>query len=154
MTIKLNYKQHEFIEGFKKRYDKIIPTYESLDISDSLPFWADIAIHNIINFGHGSAMKDADGYEVSNDDKENFGFSQRAKLISAIINGYELDVIGGYMYMEFADNSGMDYETRRVYYGKSSHVTNKMTASYFSNSQSDEVKMLMEKGWKFEEEVE
>lgn len=153
MTVKLSYKQHEFIEGFKNRYGKILPTYESLDITDGLPLWADIAIHKISNFGHGSAMKDAYDYEVSNDDKENFSFNQRAKLISAIINGYELDVIGGYLYMEFTDNSGMDCETRRVYYGKSSHVTNKMTASYFSNSQSDEVKMLMEKGWKFEEEV-
>ena len=144
--------QANFIEGFKK------PHYwdnnEKVEIGKGLPMWAGQVLHNLMQFGFGYALLDANNTEVSEDDFDtegNFQHDQVSKLIEAIVNGYEVEkekiVV---LFIEFSDKG----EERKLYFGSGINVTNKFSASEYnldSEREAEKVEELKKQGWEVEE---
>lgn len=153
----LTKKQAEFIEGFKKKYRR--DNDKTVEFSEILPPWASQALHNLMQFGFGKGLEDANGKEVSNsfyDKEDDFQHDQKPLLIEAIMHGYEVEkdknVI---LYIEFSNfNDYGDVEKRKLYYGIESHVTVKSIASHFNlkwEKEKEKVEKLKAQGWKVEE---
>ena len=147
--------QAQFIEGFKKPW--YFDNEEVVETGESLPMWASQALHNLMQFGFGYGLLDANDTEVSDDDfdtEDNFQHDQVPKLIEAIMNGYEVEkkekTVA--LYMEFSE-SGFE-GNRKLYYGAGINVINKQTATWYDLNLSydaERVEKLKKQGWKVEE---
>lgn len=150
----LTKEQAEFIEGFKKAH--YFGNEETVEIAEELPMWAGNALHNLMQFGFGYPLLDANDKEVSDDkvDPEgNFQHNQVPLLIEAIMHGYEIEkekkVV---LFIEFSDTG--HYENRKLYYGAGVHVTNELSATWYDLNvewEAEKVKELKTKGWEVEE---
>lgn len=149
--------QAEFIEGFKQEH--YFENDEKVEIGKELPMWAGQALHNLMQFGFGSGLVDANDNEVSDDDFDtdgNFQHDQVPKLIEAIINGYEIEkdktVV---LFMEFGDlEKNGEYAERKLYYGAGIHTTTKFWATNYDlgiKRESEKVEELKKQGWEVEE---
>lgn len=153
----LTKEQAEFIEGFKKAH--YFGNEETVEITEELPMWAGNALHNLMQFGFGHPLLDANDKEVSDDkvDPEgNFQHNQVPLLIEAIMHGYEIEKGKTVrLFVEFSDTeNGIGKEDRKLYYGASVHVTNKRSATIYDLSvewEAKEVEKLKAQGWKVEE---
>lgn len=150
----LTKKQAEFIEGFKKKYR--FGNEDKVEIDKILPTWASQALHNLMQFGFGKGLEDANGKEASNDfyDKEDdFNHNKLPLLIEAVMHGYEVEKGKNvFLYIEFYDNGQKD--VRKLYYGAGAHVTTKVSASPFNlnfKNYKERVEELKAQGWKVEE---
>nr|DAV26811.1 MAG TPA: hypothetical protein [Caudoviricetes sp.] len=145
--------QAEFIEGFKREW--YTDNSVSVKIGEELPMWAGQALHNLMQFGFGHPLLNADDKEMSDDEVDpegNFQHNQVPKLIEAIINGYETETEKNVvLFMEFSDGES---ENRKLYYGAGIHVTNKISATYydlFIEWEAKKVEELKKQGWEVEE---
>lgn len=151
--VKITQAQAEFIEAFKKEY--FFDNDEKVEIGTGFPMWAARALHNLMQFGFGSGLLDANDKEVSDDsfDKDgNFQHEQVPKLIKAIIDGYEVEGKHVVLFMEFSDKEFDEY--RKLYYGFGINVTNKKSASWYDLDiewEAKKVEELKAKGWEVEE---
>lgn len=145
--------QSKFIEGFKKPW--YMNNEETVEIAKELPMWAGQALHNLMQFGFGYPLLDANDKEVSddeNDPEENFQHDQVPILIEAIMHGYEIEKEKVVLFIEFHD-AGHEGD-RKLYYGAGTHVTNKFSATEYDLNvewEAKKVEELKAKGWKVEE---
>lgn len=149
--------QANFIEGFKKEH--YFDNDDKVEIGKELPMWAGQALHNLMQFGFGKGLEDANGTEMSDDDFDtdgNFQHNQVPKLIEAIINGYEVEkdkIVA--LFIEFSDTENRKKsEDRKLYYGSGIHTTTKFSASHYDLGiewEAEEVEKLKKQGWEVEE---
>lgn len=146
--------QAEFIEGFKKKFpwddDKTV------EIAEILPSWASQVLHNLMRFGFGKGLENANGKEVSSDLYDQYGDFQHEQvplLIEAIMHGYEVEKDkNAILYIEFSEKGML--ERRKLYYGTNINVTNMDSASRFDlniKHEKEQVEKLKAQGWKVEE---
>lgn len=104
--IYLTREQNKFIQTFKDKYG-----YEPVEQDDILPTWADSAIYNLMAFGHGSCLKDAN-YKDSNA----FTHETKTKAIKAIFHAWEIEPEEEYyLYMNFRDNLARSQKLYKAY---------------------------------------
>lgn len=145
--------QAEFIEGFKKKY--YFSKDDEVEFAETLPSWAVQALHNLMQFGFGKGLEDANGKEVSDnlyDQEGNFKHDQVPLLIEAVMHGYEVEEEIVVLFIEFADKGYSD--DRKLYYGAGVHVTNKFSASEYDLNvkwDKEKVEELKKQGWEVEE---
>ena len=150
----LTKKQAEFIEGFKKKYH--FDNNKTVKITETLPSWASSALHNLMEFGFGTGLKDANGKKVSEEKNYQYGDFQHDQvplLIEAVMHGYEVEKDKNVvLYIEFSNfNDCGDLEKQKLYYGVESHVTLKNIASLFNlKYEKEKVEKLKAQGWKEE----
>lgn len=149
----LTKEQAEFIEGFKKAH--YFGNEETVEIAEELPMWAGNALHNLMQFGFGHPLLDANEKEVSDDKvdpEENFQHDQVPLLIEAIMHGYEVERENVVLYIEFYDAG--HHGDRKLYYGVFTHTTNKFSATEYNLNfelEARKVEELKAQGWKVEE---
>lgn len=145
--------QANFIEGFKKPY--YFDNDVKVEINKELPMWAGQALHNLMQFGFGYRLIDADDKTVSDDDFDtegNFQHDQVPKLIEAIMHDYEVERKRVVLYIMFYEKGYSEY--RKLYYGSGINVTNKNSANEYDLSvewEAKKVEELKEQGWEVEE---
>lgn len=143
--------QAEFIEGFKKKY--YFSKDDEVEFAEILPSWAVQALHNLMQFGFGKGLEDANGKEVSDnlyDLEGNFKHDQVPLLIEAVMHGYEVEKEKVILFIEFSDN-GVE---RKLYYGAYTSVTDKTSASKYDlniEREAKKVEELKAQGWEVEE---
>lgn len=146
--------QAEFIEGFKKRY--FFSKDDEVEFAEILPTWASQALHNLLQFGFGKGLEDANGQDLrddKNDPEGDFQHDQVPLLIEAVMHGYEIEkekkVV---LFIEFSDTG--HHENRKLYYGAGVHVTNELSATWYDLNvewEAKKVEELKTQGWEVEE---
>lgn len=151
--VKITKKQAEFIEGFKKSH--YWDNEEEVAVREILPTWARKALHNLLQFGFGKGLEDANGKNLSddfNDLEGNFGHDQVPLLIEAVMHGYEVKEKNIVLYIYFIDK---EYNTnRKLYYGRRFNSTDKDIASKYNltiECEKEQVEELKAQGWEVEE---
>lgn len=151
----LTKKQAEFIEGFKKKYR--FGNEDKVEIAKILPTWASQALHNLMQFGFGKGLEDANGKEASNDfyDKEDdFNHNKVPLLIEAVMHGYEVKEENVVLFIEFSDHEKREFSgKRKLYYGDGIKTTRRATATWYNlsfKSEAEQVEELKAQGWKVE----